>query len=203
MVGYNRRFQAAAGEFRRIVTAIQGRKIFTSRFLRERRAESIFYEDILGHSLDFICSVAGPLRIESVRTFPPETPGAIFSGIKIEAVSDAGDCTFEIRPTCGRNIESYECQGLQETAVLCYHPLEKLAAPPELTRYTPGLRECILAPSILELQNLDALRYIQGFVHQMASFVRLVNGLDAGPYCSLHDAKSTAELIHRVLDVKV
>jgi len=201
MVGYNRRFQAAAGEFRSIVAQIKGNKVFRSRFLRERRAESIFYDDILGHPLDFLMSVVGELSIESVRTCSPEIPGGILSGMLIEASSPAGDCLFEIRPACGRNAEFYECHGHEESISLCYHPLEELAAPPELVRYIPGSCQRILSPDISALEDKSALLYIQGFVLQMANFIRLVSREDAGPYCSLRSALTTTKLINRVIDM--
>lgn len=201
MVGYNRRFQAGAGEFRNIVAQIKGNKIFQSRFLREHRSESIFYEDVLGHPLDFLMSVVGELSVESVKTWGPETPHGIPSGMRIETTSHAGDCQFEIIPACGRNAEFYECHGHEESVSLCYHPLEKLAAPPELVRYTPGLCQHILSPAVSEFKNKDVLLHIQGFVLQMANFIRLVGHEDAGPYCSLRSALATTRLINKVIDM--
>ncbi len=194
LVGYNRRSQAAAYEFRRIIDLMSGEKRFTARFMRAARKEQIFYEDILGHPVDFIQSCVGELKIETVRSWKPSEDGGINSGLLIEASFEGGSCSLELRPACGMNLESYECCAEKETVRLVYHSLDKVAEPAELVHYRPDMKEYKLNPA-----SQESMLYIQGFVHQMAKFLRLVSGEDAGLYCNMYSAMKSMRIITEIL----
>ncbi len=202
MVGYNRRFQAGAEEFRRLAADMEPERCWECDFFREKRSEAIFYEDILGHPLDFLRYAAGGLEIESVECRPPHRPGGIFSGMRIEAVTPLGRCGLNIRPATGRNVESYECSGNRESVILTYHPLEKLAAPPGLVRHTPGRAEqlCPAAPGFSA--EREVLLHHQGFIRQMAGFLRLAGGEGCEACCTPDDALAALKLIRRILDFR-
>ncbi|MCK6491004.1 MAG: Gfo/Idh/MocA family oxidoreductase [Planctomycetes bacterium] len=196
-VGYNRRFQPAAAGFRAVVEGMRGRRRFTVRFLRERRDEPIFYEDVLGHPLDFLRSVVGELAVRTVEPLPAEAGRSIPAGVRIAATATGGDIDFEVLPAAGRNLESYECNADRESVRLVYHPLERVAEGPELVHWLPDERRDLMPPPSAEASR--DLLLAQGFVHQMAGVLRHLVGEDGGPVCTLRSAAASLALIDTVM----
>lgn len=197
-VGYNRRFQPAAAGFRALVAGMRGRRRFTVRFLRERRDEAIFYEDVLGHPLDFLRSVVGELAVGTVEALPAEAGRSIPAGVRVAATAAGCDIALEVLPAAGRNLECYECSADRESARLVYHPLELVAEGPELVHWLPGERRDLLPPPAAGAAA--DLLLMQGFVHQMAGALRHLAGEDGGPVCTLGSAAASLRLIQAVVD---
>lgn len=194
-VGYNRRFQPAAPAFRALVGGMRGTRRLSARFLRERRDEAIFYEDVLGHPLDFLRSVVGELELHAVEALPPAAGAAIPAGLRATASAPGCEIALEVLPAAGRNLESYECCAERESARLVYHPLERVAEGPELVHWLPGERRDLLpAPAA----GAADLLLMQGFVHQMAGALRHLAGEDGGPVCTLRSAAASLRLIRGV-----
>ncbi len=197
-VGYNRRFQCGAEAFRNIYKSMQGSLHLTCRFLRACRSEKLFYEDIMGHSLDFIQSVIGNYQIDSVSYSDDLLMTGIKSHIIVNASFNRGTVQFEFRPSCGQNLESYEIIGHEKSAKLVYHPIEEIAESPQMIYYTPTEMRDFIPKEVSTKHCHNKMMVLQGFLHQMANALKYISGERVNNICTLEDAYQALAKIQNI-----
>ena len=170
-VGYNRRHMPRAVAFRQTLQAVDATRQVSVRFLRMRQPEPHFYEDTLGHPLDFLRSCFHTVRIATAEAEPLQPGHSFCPAIRVTGFCDAYPFTLESRPAAGYNLEEYAVRGAA-TNLCIQHP--------------PG------TTSILEQ---DATLYAQGMIHQLASFIRLASGDEHMSSCTLADALAARRLV--------
>lgn len=174
-VGYNRRHMPAAVAFRQALQRPDASRRVAVRFLRANRSEPIFYEETLGHPLDFLRSCFRDVQIATVAAEPPRPGQSLPAAVRVTGFCDEYPLVLESRPSAGCHLEEYTVCG--DTTNLCLnHPGGAVA---------PGEQAATLAA--------------QGMIQQLATFVRLVSGVETTSTCSLADALAAWRLIETVL----
>ena len=170
-VGYNRRHMPCAVAFRQALQAADVSRKVTVRFLRKKRSEPHFYEDTLGHPLDFLRSCFHNVRIIDAEAEPLQPGQHLRSVVRATGFCDAYPFTLESRPAAGCNLEEYTVRGAA-TNLCVQHP-----------------------PGATAASERNATIYAQGMVHQLASFVRLACGAETISSCTLADALAARRLV--------
>ncbi len=208
-VGYNRRWQPLAPDFREHLSHFQRTSPsgvhVEANLWRATRGEAIFYRDTMIHAVDFLQWCLGPLEVCRVTVWPPLAPDGIASGLRAElrTTGDAAPATvhLDVRPSVGRNRESYLALGQKASAELTYTPANRDIEPALLSVWDssdgPGSRiwEAPLSPVAG-----DPILWERGFLPQMAGFLSLVSeGDKATNRCSLADALAARQITDSIL----
>jgi predicted dehydrogenase len=204
-VGYNRRWQPLAPFFRDHIFRMRSAGAPTlpveALLWRAARSEAIFYRDTMIHAVDFLLWCLGPLEISRVSIWPPITPGGIASGLRAELTTTEGTLVtahLDVRPSVGRNRESYLALGKETTVEVTYSAVDRIREPARLSLWnTTGhdVQEAPLCPI-----EVDPLLWERGFLSQMAGFLSLADsGSREANRCSLADALAARQRTDTIL----
>lgn len=172
-VGYNRRYQPLADSFLQQVRQITSPYNVEARLWRVNRREPHFYTDTMVHALDFLDYAFGPLQVKQVVWTPAMDGEKLPQNVRVELRGKNGlRCELDVRPYAGRSEEVYDAGGI----VLRY-PVQGASSN----------------------DSEEVLLCLRGFVHQLASFIRLAAGEKDPIRCTLDDARRTCELYERIV----
>lgn len=208
-VGYNRRWQPLAPAFHDSVSRLRatGSPSFhvEAHLWRAARSEPIFYRDTMIHAVDFLQWCLGPLEVRRVTAWPPAVPGGIASGMRAElrTTGAAAPVTvhLDVRPSAGRNRETYLAAGAKASIELSYSAADRDAEPARLSFWGDadaagsGVREVPPCPVAGNLALWE-----RGFLGQMAGFLSLAGiGSQTGNRCSLSEALAARQTTDAIL----
>ncbi len=196
--GYNRRYQPLARELAQRLVDLRGPRTVRVRFHRAARREPLFYEDILGHPLDLLRHWFGDFTLGNIEWHRSHTAGTIAPGLDFAMQANGVTVSAEVRPAIGRDLEAYEIEAAGTTLALTYRGTLKHASPAALVQSHNG-SSTVIARGPDEGPDTPASVLLNGFVHQMAAFVRLAAGEEAGEYCTLADAEADCRLVAGLL----
>lgn len=187
-IGYNRRFQILSEQFRKEIAQTQNIFHVRANLWRASRKNPIFYEDTTVHLLDFLQYNFGRLTFQNIHRFPKldlqsNLPAAIHAQF-----TDKSGILFELNtgPRVGRNLESYEVLALGRSLSLSYPATAELTHPVALDVYEEGKLNSLAFQ--LNSDEVEAMAYARGFIHQAASFCRIASNQREPLRCSLEDA---------------
>ncbi len=196
-VGYNRRHQPLASEFRRLLAGFGPHRHVEVRFWRATRQEPGFFDDTLVHCLDFISQQLGKLHVKSVRVWPADAnPAMLDRGRRIDLTAEQDSrvtAAIDIRPAVGRDLELYTALGEKLSIALHYPHISIVDGQATLTVYAEG-NERVICSARSTISDIDHRCRQSGFLHQMAEFCMLCAGTLAEPGCGLEAAMEALRL---------
>lgn len=199
-VGYNRRSQMLAGQFKEALQEMQPIQHIRARLYRTQRKEAGFYEDVAVHPINFIEYCIGPLRLNRVEFWPQVEVGEIPSGMRADLRAPNGiTVELDIRPAAGRHQECYEIISHKKTLYLTYCPVERHSDPAELSSWDGTEKTSLYFKT--DYEPMEKL-HLQGFLSQMASFIRFAAGENGRPICSLKEARESVAVVESIISEK-
>lgn len=196
-VGYNRRHQPLAADFRKRLNEMSGPRHVKVQFWRAGRGEPGFFDDTLVHCLDFLSHMLGRLQVHNVRVWPVTTdPVSLDLGWRIDLVAESDSmitAEIDIRPSVGQEIETYQALGKKLSLMLQYPHPGTVDGQVALVVYDDG-REHIVRQERLPTQDSSRRCIHSGFVNQIAEFVHLCADDGVKPSCGLYDALDVLRL---------
>lgn len=195
-VAYNRRHQPLLAPFLHEVERASPQHVI-ARFWRVARSEPLFYSDTAIHMVDLLNRCFGPLLVTDVRTWPPQSPGAIPSGARVDFRSAAGPTIeMDVRPAAGLLAESVEVIGARRTVRIAYQHKPQDFDAFEVHMCDNGRRRSLFSRCCNDASD-PAMVFLQGFVHQLGRFCR-VAAEGERPACTLADAAAARGLCERI-----
>ncbi len=195
-VGYNRRHQPLAAAFERFLTQLSPPCHVKVQFWRAGRNEPGFFDDTLVHCLDFLSHLIGPLQVKDVCTWQMKRPSkALDRGWRIDLASRDKHITAEvdIRPSVGRDLETYEILGDKLSATLHYPHFVEVDGRAALIVYRNGCEQ-VLYESAVSPGDINGRCIHSGFVGQLAEFALLCSDQRRKPTCDLAAAMEAVRL---------
>ena len=199
LVGYNRRWQPLANLMKKEI-AKGGLLSVRAAFHRCARRERFFYRDTMGHPLDFLASVCGPLNLKTVCWSNTPDGQDIPAGVSVQfGTVSSIPIQLDMRPDAGRVVEDYELTFPGLTLRLAYLPVTGT----QCQNACLEIHENGSSVRIGEVSAFDPMEdqiLSRGFVHQLAAFTVEASGGDpAARPARLEDAARAMELCSAIM----